>query len=383
MARQMNIMIQPKELKSSNYLNNSRAGSSLSVVSGNSHSYSHERGLSRNAQTLIFLRKQLTRILKDKRTWFKKREQKENIYIPPNFSLDDFDLEEVQKQLVQKLLSKKIYDEEEHWKKAVCEDCGKVIEEKALRLHSFSRYSSEWSNVQALISVNKKKLKTILRKVHRIKCFVISFDLIPEYFKSVKQEKIKIINLFLKELRKAGIDFPSLQVLDIKFESNKNQVHFHFIAPALEQKKFDVRVWHRIRKKVIEKTGQKFTVSLDQYKSKRQVIGYFALMMSGRYTFNGKHHGSSLDEIVIPIEYLVNFWGMRSYAIRGHRDNQLMDFDNSYFEWLCSISCLTIPQICPFCQSTNIKLILSEENITYPPDPPPEPPKIAIEYIKI
>ncbi len=61
----------------------------------NSRPYSQER---------LLLKKQLIKILKDRRTWFKKKEKGNNIYIPPeNLSLELFDFEEIEKQLIKKL----------------------------------------------------------------------------------------------------------------------------------------------------------------------------------------------------------------------------------------------------------------------------------------
>lgn len=328
-----------------------------------------------------FFQKQLRKIIKDKRTWIRKKKEEGGYYVEENPDIFDYDIEENKNRLVQKLLDKKSFDEDGYWRDAVCRGCEHVVKEKAIKLHSFSRYSSESSNVQALISLNKKKLKTLLRNLRRVKEFVISFKTHPAYFKTMKNYYSNIINLLFEELREVNIDFPCLQVIDFKITLDEDtklwQVHFHFIAPNLEQKKFDVRVWHKARKKIIEKTGEHFTISFGKYKKKRKIIGYFALMMSGRYTFEERHHGAGLDEIIDPVEYLVNFWGMRSYTIRGHKKdkdgnkikNPLINFNASYFEWLCSISCSAIPEICPFCGCTDIKLVREDPSMLY--DPPP------------
>jgi len=272
------------------------------------------------------------------------------------------------------LQGKSKFDEERHVKLAVCNDCKKVVKKRALVLHSFCRYSSDKGNVQAMISKNRKKLKTLLRNLPRIKEFVVSFPTHPGYFRSLKPYYEKVINLFFKELRKTGVDFPTLQAIDFKKEDGLWQVHFHFIAPSLEQKYFDVRVWHKVRQQIIEKTGQDFTASIGRYKSKKRVMGYFALMMSGRYTANGKHHGVGLDAMVDEREYLINFSGMRSFSIRGHRGDTLISFDAEYFARLCSkerLECLSIPQVCPFCGNSNIILITEDKFSTLKPPPAP------------
>jgi len=319
-------------------------------------------------------KKLLHRFLDDKRRYLYKVENKQNIYVSPDFSLDDFDSEFLLEQAALRLRERIQFDKEGHYKSAVCNDCGIVLKKRAVALHSFSRYSSEEGNVKALISKNKKKLKTILRKIQRVKEFVISFPTHPAYFKSLSSGYRNVINLFFEELRKTGIDFPSLQVIDFAVSVDKTrkiwQVHFHFLAPNIEQENFDVRRWFPVRDKVAEKTSTYFTISFGKYKKKRRAIGYFALMMSGRYTFGGEHHGAGLDEIIDEKEYLLNFFGMRSYSIREHRNNRLMDFDNKYFDWLCSIQCLSIPQECPFCHSTNIILLTPQQlEVFKPPNP--------------
>ena len=322
-----------------------------------------------------FERKQLVRFLKDKRTHLHRQVEKGLIYFryaeQSSYTLDDFDTEFLFDRAVLNLRGRVNFDEEGHFKHAVCNNCKEVVKKRALALHSFCRYSSVVGNVRAMISKNKKKLKTLLRNLPRIKEFVISFPTHPAYFLCLKPGYEKVINLFFKALRKAGVDFPTLQAIDFKKEGGLWQIHFHFIAPNLEQKYFDVRVWHKVRRQIIEKTGQDFTVSLGRYKSKRRVIGYFALAMSGRYTANGKHHGVGLDEMVDEREYLVNFFGMRSFSIRGHRGQTLINFDAEYFAELCTIQCLSIPKVCPFCGNSDIILITEDRFLTLEPPPPP------------
>lgn len=330
-----------------------------------------------------FKRKQNLSFLNDKRTSLHRQVEKGFIYSKfaeqSSFTLDDFDAEFLINQAVSNVQGRVAYDKEKHYKLAVCENCGEVAKRKAVALHSFCRYSSDEGNVKAMISKNKKKLKTCLRSVGRIKEFVISFPAHPAYFRAAKSSYEKIINLLFKELRKINIDFPTLQVIDFKIndtivaeiEPKLWQVHFHFVAPNLEQNNFDVRVWHKIRKEIISKTGQEFTISFGKYKSKRRVIGYFALMMSGRYTAQDKHHGVSLDKIIDEKEYLLNFFGMRSFSIRGHRGQKIINFDKGYYEWLCSNTCLSIPKTCPFCHSDKI-ILLTEAQFEKREHPPPQ-----------
>jgi len=77
-----------------------------------------------------------------------------------------------------------------------------------------------------------------------------------------------------------------------------------------------------------------------------------------------------LNEFITPLEYIINFFGMRSYCVRKHRDELGFEMHSNeaieFFDWLCSISCSANSLACPFCLSSNIKFV-TNENLSKPP----------------
>lgn len=341
-----------------------------------------------------YKKKLLKNFLKDKRKYLIKVENKENIYdkdsfafkSPANLSLDDYDQDFLFNQELLKLKQKQIFDDEEHSKSALCNDCGNVLKRKAVILHSFSRYSSNEGNIKAMICKYSNKLKTIFRKVKRVKEFFVSYAGHPAYFKSLLSDYRKLNNLLFKEVEKLGIYFPCLQVVDFRIEEIINsegkklmwRVHFHFLAPNVEQKFFDGRVWKKAQKEVEKQTGVYPVVGFGKYEKKNKKIRYFAKTMAGLYSLNEGHHNTLLNEIVDDKEYLLNFFGMRSYDIRAKKGDVLINFDKPFFDWLCSSLCLLKFQICPFCHSTHIIFLTPEKLKDFkPPDP-----NIVVETIR-
>ena len=282
---------------------------------------------------------------------------------------------------VEELKIKIRLDEEGHHKSLKCESCNSLIEKNSIRLNSFDKYSTNKENQHAILQKNKLIIQTYTRIIKRIKEFVLSsptIKIINQNYKPAIQEHKNNVKEFLKLLSKMyKIKLPLLEALDLKvvikdYENQTCQIHSHFIAPAYDQKIFDANKWMTVKRALILKKGISIHPAIGRYKNKQKIISYFALIMSGRYTVNGEHHKGSFADFLTPLDYLINFYGSRSFGVRGIRESKVINFSKDYFDWLSAIWCIRIPEVCPYCSSNNLKLVrndfFEEDELG---DPPP------------
>jgi len=368
-------MLQPKKLNSLNSLNNCViAEGSPFGCNRQSSSYSHERGLSRNAQTLIFYKN--SELFSSEYDWDK-----------------SFELERFKEHLC--------YQKPKQFFKKVCENCKADYEtdEKGKPISYRWTCGSPYCKDEECF----KQRYSVVRDY-----FMIFFNAYPSWttkrgnrwihevfgFKRQQLPTRKELTLmratiskFLKASEKEfSIRIKGIGVRDLAYDIEKigeeYYIHFHFAR----------RPTRFVKKADFNKLGKKFNLKYvyNGYRKAYWLADYFAKRHSGQFGHKKDNSNWKFPDIMDIETYFKLFHKSRKSFYFGFTRREVRFLKKRAEElhkceaFVLSSNVLPTakPTECSKCGCKSFIFVPIEEKEEKPPDPPPESP-ITIEYIKI
>lgn len=343
MAFKQTIMLQPKKLNSINSLNNClNAGGSPLGCNRQSPSYSQTRGvLAENAETLIFY-----------------EDSKLSDY-PKLTKLD-------------KLADRIEQCPSGAWLHIYCNSCGEQLTKKPFKSCCLSNFCQEKECLKTRIRIRRMKLQDYYITSKNLFNFVIGFKAVEKITNEFRINCHKTFMKIMKKLEKIYGKVYWLSVRDLnKTKEGKIRLHYHIATLPLKDFRKLTSTLSLICNKI-----EGVAPSFSGYKKKSSVISYFAKRASGNFGHNRKGEKKfGFSDFMRLEEYYNVFYGTKTFnsnlSYRTRKGSELILMLNN------------VPKKCPFCHTFTKNNTHPEPVIEKPPDPPPEAPKIAIEYIKI
>jgi hypothetical protein len=236
----------------------------------------------------------------------------------------------------------------------VCDNCGRVVDPLAVRQNCFIRYCKNPNCIRARITRAKLRLHNHKIYSKRLLHLEIGFPYTnPSQFRKEKQSQEKQMRVFYKECKKLGIEIKGLRVFDFMEKQGVYFTHYHHaILPisiaSKDYRKF-IRLLQTARTTTIQKTDRDFIVRCFGWRKKRGLFSYMAKRMAGEYGDSSRGNQFYLPDIISPKEYLTQFHKLRSFVVISKIPSRRLGNVQILF--------LSLPKICPFCKSDNIKLI--------------------------
>jgi len=287
-----------------------------------------------------------------------------------NFRLDDHHNWTIKNPIAERLATRIEGCGNYGWMVLKCEDCQKIVLDKEGKPITYantclSPFCKNPACQDNRIRISYQRIFKTPFKHKLLQHLIFGFSRTKFVKKQELRNQIKIMKEWFKEMEKLGYNLSGIYGRDFSGPKKDIYVHYHGAFEPLGDLKKLIAISMIARKKVMDKTGAKFTARWKPVRRKKGLLRYIAHRLAGILgDLRDRNKWYGFQDLMHIDDYAGNIY--RQKRIFSHL--LALPKAETYVPYMLN----NRTEKCPFCSSKNLKFVLMMEK------PPPDTKKCSV-----